>query len=55
MAEGGNHLHWADYVVTALSLVVALGIGVFFAVFRGGQKTKVSFAYKNDEIRTEKL
>ncbi|KAL8616431.1 hypothetical protein ACOMHN_041034 [Nucella lapillus] len=34
-------LHWADYVVTVLTLMVALGIGFFFAVFRGGQRSKV--------------
>ncbi|XP_076438934.1 sodium-dependent multivitamin transporter-like [Babylonia areolata] len=42
MAGGETRLHWADYVVTVVCLLVALGIGVFFALFRQ-QKTKEEY------------
>ncbi|KAK7508625.1 hypothetical protein BaRGS_00000191 [Batillaria attramentaria] len=43
MAVTMNRFHWADYVVTVGMLLISLGIGFFFAVFRGGQKTKVEY------------
>ncbi|KAL8578448.1 hypothetical protein ACOMHN_028720 [Nucella lapillus] len=36
-----TRFHWADYVVTLAMLLVSLGIGFFFALFKGGQKTKM--------------
>ena len=38
-----SRFHWLDYVVTVAMLLVSLGIGFFFAFFKGGQKTKVQF------------
>ncbi|KAK7508623.1 hypothetical protein BaRGS_00000189, partial [Batillaria attramentaria] len=42
-----SRFHWADYVVTVACLLVSLGIGVFFAVFHGGQKTKEEYLLGN--------
>ncbi|KAL8591611.1 hypothetical protein ACOMHN_030497 [Nucella lapillus] len=43
MADDDVGLQWADYLVIALSLVISLGIGVFFAIYRGGQKTREEY------------
>ncbi|XP_076461797.1 sodium-coupled monocarboxylate transporter 1-like [Babylonia areolata] len=43
MAGEETRLHWADYVVTVVCLIVALGIGLFFALCRGGQKTREEY------------
>ncbi|XP_076461675.1 sodium-coupled monocarboxylate transporter 2-like [Babylonia areolata] len=42
MAGEETRLHWADYVVTVVCLIVALGIGLFFALCRG-QKTREEY------------
>lgn len=42
-----NYLHWLDYLVMTALLTVSLGIGVFFALYKGGQKTKVSRRCEN--------
>ncbi|KAL8624405.1 hypothetical protein ACOMHN_012804 [Nucella lapillus] len=43
MAGEETRLHWADYLVTGVCLIVTLGIGVFFALFKGGQKTREAY------------
>ncbi|XP_025094623.1 sodium-coupled monocarboxylate transporter 1-like [Pomacea canaliculata] len=45
-----NSLHWLDYVVIAALMVVSVGIGIFFAVYRGGQKTKVEYLLGNRQM-----
>ncbi|XP_076439018.1 sodium-coupled monocarboxylate transporter 2-like [Babylonia areolata] len=47
MTEQLTRLHWADYVVIVVCLLVALGIGVFFALFRGGQNTREAYLMGN--------
>ncbi|XP_076464538.1 sodium-coupled monocarboxylate transporter 1-like [Babylonia areolata] len=46
----GATFHWADYLVTVLMLLVSLGIGFFFALFRGGQKTKAEYLLGNRQM-----
>ncbi|PVD29796.1 hypothetical protein C0Q70_09053 [Pomacea canaliculata] len=45
-----NYLHWLDYVVMAALMIVSLGIGIFFAVYRGGQRTKVEYLLGNRQM-----
>ncbi|PVD29792.1 hypothetical protein C0Q70_09049 [Pomacea canaliculata] len=45
-----NYLHWFDYVVMAALMVVSLGIGIFFAVYKGGQRTKVEYLLGNRQM-----
>ncbi|XP_025095163.1 sodium-coupled monocarboxylate transporter 1-like [Pomacea canaliculata] len=45
-----NYLHWLDYLVMTALLTVSLGIGVFFALYKGGQKTKVEYLLGNRQM-----
>ncbi|KAK7105393.1 sodium-coupled monocarboxylate transporter 1-like [Littorina saxatilis] len=45
-----SRFHWLDYVVTVAMLVVSLAIGFFFALFKGGQKTKIEYLLGNREM-----
>ncbi|PVD29794.1 hypothetical protein C0Q70_09051 [Pomacea canaliculata] len=45
-----NYLHWLDYVVMAALMVVSLGIGIFFAVYKGGQRTKEEYLLGNRQM-----
>ncbi|KAK7508626.1 hypothetical protein BaRGS_00000192 [Batillaria attramentaria] len=49
-AVTAKQFHWADYVVTVAMLLISLGVGFFFAIFRGGQKTKVEYLLGNRQI-----
>ncbi|KAK7110795.1 hypothetical protein V1264_014614 [Littorina saxatilis] len=45
-----TRFHWLDYVVTVAMLLVSLAIGFFFALFKGGQKTKIEYLLGNREM-----
>ena len=37
------YFHWVDYLVFAVSLVISLGIGIFFSLTGGRQKTNSEY------------
>ena len=42
--------HWADYVVFAITIVISLGIGLYFGVFGSRQKTTSEYFMGNRKL-----
>lgn len=42
--------HWLDYVVFGLTLMIALGVGVYHSLAGGGQKTTSQYLMGNRQL-----
>ena len=52
MAQG---FHVVDYIIFAATLVVSLGIGIYYAMSGGGQKTTGEYLMGNRNLKVRQL
>ena len=54
LTAAAKNFHWLDYVVFVLTIVVSLGIGVYFALSGDRQKTTGEYLTGNRQLKVSK-